>query len=43
MDVVLTGRGASDALIEQADLVTEMVPVKHPYDRGVSARLGIEY
>ncbi|MRS12823.1 MAG: cob(I)yrinic acid a,c-diamide adenosyltransferase [Actinobacteria bacterium] len=43
MDVVLTGRNASLALIERADLVTEMVPLKHPYDEGVSARLGIEY
>lgn len=43
IEVVLTGRGASDALVEMADLVTEMVPRKHPFDRGVPARLGIEY
>jgi cob(I)alamin adenosyltransferase len=43
MDVVLTGRGASHALVEYADLVTEMVPIKHPYDSGVPARLGIEF
>lgn len=43
IEVVLTGRGAPDALIEMADLVTEMVPRKHPFDRGIPARLGIEY
>ena len=43
VEVVLTGRGASDALIELADLVTEMVPRKHPFDRGIPARRGIEY
>ena len=43
IDMVLTGRGASAALIERADLVTEMVPVKHPYESGTAARLGIEY
>jgi len=43
VELVLTGRGASPAIIERADLVTEMVPVKHPYDSGLPARLGIEY
>lgn len=43
IEVVLTGRGAPDALVEMADLVTEMVPRKHPFDRGIPARLGIEY
>jgi cob(I)alamin adenosyltransferase len=43
MEVVLTGRGASAALIERADLVTEMVPLKHPFDAGIPARRGIEY
>lgn len=42
-ELVLTGRGASAALLERADLVTEMVSRKHPYDRGVPARRGIEY
>ena len=41
--VVLTGRGASAAVIEAADLVTEMRCVKHPYDRGIKAQKGIEY
>ncbi|MBN2841285.1 MAG: cob(I)yrinic acid a,c-diamide adenosyltransferase [Coriobacteriia bacterium] len=43
IEVVMTGRGAPDQIIERADLVTEMVPVKHPFDHGVPARKGIEY
>ncbi|MHB1136008.1 MAG: cob(I)yrinic acid a,c-diamide adenosyltransferase [Coriobacteriia bacterium] len=43
MEVVITGRGAPEKIIERADLVTEMVPLKHPFDRGVPARKGIEY
>lgn len=43
VEVVLTGRGAPDAIVELADLVTEMVPHKHPFDRGIAARHGIEY
>ena len=42
--VVLTGRGAPQALIERADLVTEMSLVKHPFrEQGVKAQLGIEF
>ena len=42
--VILTGRGAPLALIEKADLVTEMTLVKHPFrDQGVKAQAGIEY
>lgn len=43
VEVVLTGRGASDAIIEAADLVTEMRSHKHPFERGVPARKGIEF
>ncbi len=42
VEVVLTGRNAPEALLEAADLVTEMRKVKHYYDRGVKARVGIE-
>lgn len=42
-EVVITGRGAPEAIIERADLVTAMTPVKHPFDRGVPARKGIEF
>jgi len=42
--IILTGRGAPPALIERADLVTEMILVKHPFrDQGVKAQAGIEY
>ena len=43
LEVVLTGRDASEELIKAADLVTEMCKIKHYYDRGVEARKGIEY
>ncbi len=43
VEVVLTGRGAPKELIELADLVTEMKRIKHPYDKGIYAREGIEY
>jgi cob(I)alamin adenosyltransferase len=41
--VIVTGRNAPDALIEAADLVTEMVQVKHPFRSGVKAQRGIEF
>ena len=41
--VVITGRNAPDALVEIADLVTEMELVKHPFRSGVKAQKGIEY
>ncbi|MHC4477297.1 MAG: cob(I)yrinic acid a,c-diamide adenosyltransferase [Planctomycetota bacterium] len=43
VEVVLTGRGATPELIELADLVTEMKKVKHPFDKGIAARRGIEF
>ncbi|MFH1719205.1 MAG: cob(I)yrinic acid a,c-diamide adenosyltransferase [Planctomycetota bacterium] len=43
VEIVLTGRGATDELIELADLVTEMKNIKHPFDKGRPARRGIEY
>lgn len=42
VEVVFTGRGAPQDLIDAADLVTEMKEVKHYYQQGVNARLGIE-
>lgn len=42
-EVVLTGRDVPDKIIKYADLVTEMLLIKHPFDRGVPAREGIEY
>ena len=43
VEIVLTGRGASDELIDLADLVTEMRLIKHPYDDGIPAGEGIDY
>ena len=43
LHVVATGRNARDALIESADLVTEMTMVKHPFRAGVKAQKGIEF
>jgi cob(I)alamin adenosyltransferase len=43
LHVIITGRDASDQLIDLADLVTEMKEIKHPYQNGVKATKGIEY
>ena len=43
LEVVLTGRNPSPALMELADYITEMRKLRHPYDRGVAARRGIEF
>ncbi|HMC82256.1 MAG TPA: cob(I)yrinic acid a,c-diamide adenosyltransferase [Candidatus Polarisedimenticolia bacterium] len=43
LHLVLTGRGAVPDLITKADLVTEMVLVKHPYDSGVDAQKGVDF
>lgn len=42
-ELVLTGRYAPEAILERADLVTRMEPVRHPMDQGIPARRGIEY
>jgi cob(I)alamin adenosyltransferase len=41
--VVITGRGAKEALIEEADLVTEMKQISHPFRKGVKAQPGVEF
>lgn len=43
VELILTGRRADAKIIKMADLVTEMQKVKHPYDKGVKARKGIDY
>jgi cob(I)alamin adenosyltransferase len=43
VEIVMTGRGATEELIALADLVTEMKPIKHPFDKGTKARKGIEF
>jgi cob(I)alamin adenosyltransferase len=42
VELVITGRGASPAVMNRADLVTEMKEIKHYYHQGVAARKGIE-
>jgi cob(I)alamin adenosyltransferase len=42
-ELVLTGRSAPKEIVEAADLVTDMVEVKHWYNKGISGRLGIEF
>jgi len=41
-ELILTGRGADKEIIELADLVTRCVKIKHPYDKKIKARIGIE-
>jgi cob(I)alamin adenosyltransferase len=41
--VVLTGRNAPDSLVAVADLVTEMRSVKHPFEQGIPAQIGIDF
>ena len=43
MELVLTGRGLPPEILEAADLVSEIKALKHPYDKGIQARRGIEY
>ncbi|TAK36169.1 MAG: cob(I)yrinic acid a,c-diamide adenosyltransferase [Chloroflexota bacterium] len=43
LDIVLTGRDALPEIIEVADLVTEMREIKHPYQKGLAAREGIDF
>lgn len=43
VELILTGRYADARLIDAADLVTEMVEIKHPYSQGLETREGIDY
>jgi cob(I)alamin adenosyltransferase len=43
LHLVLTGRNAPAALIDAADLVSEVLPIKHPFDRGIKAQRGVEF
>lgn len=43
LELVITGHAAAGWVLEHADYITEMVKRKHPYERGVSARKGIEF
>lgn len=43
LHLVITGRYAPEALIDYADLVTEMAKIKHPFDTGIQGQRGIEF
>jgi cob(I)alamin adenosyltransferase len=43
LELILTGRGLTQGIIDKADLVSKVEKVKHYYDRGVKKRKGIEY
>lgn len=43
LDLVLTGHHASCKLIEKADLVTEMMEIKHPFKKGILAKKGVDF
>jgi cob(I)alamin adenosyltransferase len=43
VNIVLTGRNAAPELVEVADTITEMVKVRHAFDRGIRARRGIDF
>jgi cob(I)alamin adenosyltransferase len=43
LELIMTGRDASEAIIAKADYVSEIKKVKHPYDNNIQAREGIEY
>ncbi len=43
LHVIMTGRNAPEAIVEAADLVTEMREIKHPYKKGVTAQKGVDF
>ena len=43
LHLVITGRGASENLMNAADLVSEIRMIRHPYEKGIEARKGIEF
>lgn len=43
LEIVMTGRDPASELVELADYVSEIKKIKHPYDRGIDARRGIEF
>jgi len=43
LEIILTGRGATQKIIEKADLVSQIKKIKHPYELGIKRREGIEY
>ncbi len=42
-EIIITGRNPASEILELADYITEMKKIRHPFDRGIAARKGIEY
>jgi len=42
-EIILTGRAPDEKLLEAADYISKIEPVRHPFTKGISARKGIEY
>lgn len=42
-EIILTGRNPAEVFVEKADYISEITAVRHPYEKGVTARIGIEY
>lgn len=43
VEIILTGRDPADFMTDQADYITKMHAVRHPFEKGIAARKGIEY
>ena len=43
MHLIITGRNAPQALIDMADMVNEINSIKHPFDQGIKAQIGVEF
>ena len=43
LEIIFTGRGETQKIIKKADLVSSIEKIKHPFDRGIKGRKGIEY
>ena len=43
LELVLTGRYAHPEIVKYADIVTEMLEIKHPYQQGITARKGVDF
>ena len=43
MEIIMTGHNPSQKFIDIADYVTEFKKIKHPYDRGITGRIGVEF
>ena len=43
IELILTGRNVTESIIKRADLVSEIKNIKHPFNKGIKGRKGIEY